>query len=75
MPPCHLVMSDETDSSPVAAAEKVYQYFVIKIDPVVQLVRMPPCHLVKGLTRRVPSFDRIDSVIVFYRIFTKRSLL
>ncbi len=33
-------------SSPRVAAEKVYQYYIIKIDPVVQLVRMPPCHLV-----------------------------
>ncbi len=37
--PCHLVKRDETGS-------KTEQKFVntLTIDPVVQLVRMPPCH-------------------------------
>ena len=28
----------------INAPTKVHQYFLKKIDPVVQLVRMPPCH-------------------------------
>ena len=42
MPPCHLVKSDETDSNHHRKTKFINTFK--KIDPVVQLVRMPPCH-------------------------------
>ena len=42
MSPCHLVKSDETDSNHHRKIKFINTFK--KIDPVVQLVRMPPCH-------------------------------